>query len=249
VNHTRLHPKRHSFDYRIFYLDLDLDELPTLHRKLLPFSHNRHNLFSFFDRDHLAIDTDKTTLRETVAKHLKLTLPDDAKIRLITLPRIFGYVFNPVSFFFVCKPDGSPLHALVEVGNTFKELKTYPIPAAEPTTGRFRLRAKKYFYVSPFSPLDAEFDFRLPAPGISLDFHIDTHEDNRLTLSSHLHGQRRQLTTARLLAYTFLYPLLTLKVIAGIHFHALLLWLKRIPFHRKNVAPESQTEVLNSRQS
>ena len=71
VNHTRLHPKRHAFDYRIFYLDIDLDELPQLSRKLLPFSHNRFNLFSFFDRDHLAIDPDKTTLRRAVSHHLK----------------------------------------------------------------------------------------------------------------------------------------------------------------------------------
>ncbi|MGI9240103.1 MAG: DUF1365 family protein, partial [Verrucomicrobiales bacterium] len=121
VVHQRLHPKRHHFSYRLFFLDLDLDELPQLRRRLKLFGHNRFNLFEFRDRDH--IDLGSSSLRENLESYLEtqgVTLPEGARVRLVTLPRIAGYIFNPVCFYFLSDPEGRPLHALVEVCNTFK---------------------------------------------------------------------------------------------------------------------------------
>ncbi|MFT5105811.1 MAG: DUF1365 family protein [Pseudoalteromonas tetraodonis] len=249
VVHKRLSPKTHSFRYRLFFLDLDLDELPRLGRKLWLFGHNRFNLFQFRDSDHL--DLGKPTLRENLDAYLGeqgIELPVGAKVRLVTLPRIAGYIFNPVCFYFFSSADGRPLHALVEVCNTFKELKPYLIEAPQGDT-RFRLTVAKNFYVSPFSELDTEFDFRLKVPGERIEINIDDREDGEVVLLSWIRGQRRELTNFRLFVCVFKYPLLTLQVVVKIHWQALRLWLKKLPFHRKADRPELQTDLLRPHSS
>ena len=162
VGHRRFAPKQHSFNYRLFLLDLNLEELPALHRRLLLFSHNRFNVFSFRDSDHL--DTGAgTDLRTNLAKWLNeqgVLLKNDEQIRLVTLPRIFGYVFNPVSFYFISDAAGTTNSVVVEVCNTFGELKPYLIQSPEKPEF-FRLVAPKNFYVSPYSKVTAEFDFQI----------------------------------------------------------------------------------------
>ena len=170
------------------------------------------------------------------------------KILLVTLPRVFGYIFNPVSFYFISDSAGQTLCTVVQVGNTFREMKPYLI--AQPTTpGFFRLITPKHFYVSPFSGLELCFDFKINVPGEQLEIHIDdrlgTAEDSERTLLSSLTGKRIPLTTARLAWCTIKFPFVTLKVIFFIHWHALRLWLKKIPFHRKAAQPELQKEVYN----
>ena len=244
VVHQRLHPKRHGFRYRLFFLDIDLEELPRLRRKLWLFSHNRFNLFQFRDRDHL--DVGRSTLRENLESYFEsqgVVLPDDARVRLITLPRIAGYYFNPVCFYFIADSDGRPLHALVEVCNTFKELKPFLI--AEPSeSDQFRLTAPKEFYVSPFTPLDAKFDFRLRVPDGSIEIHIDDIENDKTVLVSWIRGEQRALTNRRLFVCAVKYPLLTLQVIAKIHWQAFRLWMKKLPFYRKSDRPDLQNGLL-----
>ena len=145
---------------------------------------------------------------------------------------MLGYIFNPVSFYFCSDAAGTAVCAVVQVGNTFGELKPYCIPSPD-AGGGFRLVTPKHFYVSPFSSLDLLFDFKLCVPGERLDIHIDDRDGDRRILLSALTGRRVALTNVRLCWLTLKYPLITLKVIFLIHWHALLLWLKRIPFHRK----------------
>ena len=249
VVHERLHPKKHRFRYSLFFLDIDLDELPTLSRKLWLFGHNRFNLYEFRDRDHL--DLGCGSLRKNLDAYLRqqgITLPQGARVRLVTLPRIAGYIFNPVCFYFFSDAGGRPLHALVEVCNTFKELKPYLI-AQPKKPGRFRRTTAKNFYVSPFSSLETKFDFRLAVPDEHIDIHIDDLEEDRTILVSWIRGRRRALTNRRLLLCTVKYPLLTLQVIVKIHWQALRLYFKRLPFHRKDSDPERQTGLLRPHRS
>ncbi len=250
VMHHRLEPKVNQFRYRIFMFSLDLDEIDSLR---IPFlSRNRWNLYEFRDRDHLTIEGLETkSVKENVIGYLALNgiqFPPGGRIQFVTLPRVLGYVFNPVSFYFCFDAAGSPLCAVVQVGNTFREMKPYLIPAPTPD-GTFRLITPKHFYVSPFSALDLSFDFKLRVPGEILDIHIDDRDGERRVLLSALTGKRTPLTTGRLMWLTLKYPLITLKVISLIHWHAFILWLKRLPFHRKNANPDMQRDVLKPHSS
>jgi len=243
VMHHRLAPKVHRFDYRVFYLWLDLDALDSLSRKLRIFSRNRLNLFSFFDSDHF--DQDGGAVKTKLLCWLEAQGMDTtriASIRLLTFPRVFGYIFNPVCFFYCFNAAGEPLCVVTEVTNTFHEKKPYLLRERE-ADGRFRLLTPKNFYVSPFTSLDLSFDFKLRVPNGKLDIHIDDREgDERLILTA-LTGERKPLTDVRLLLCTVKYPLLTLRVITLIHWHAFRLWLKKVPFHRKAANAELQTGV------
>jgi len=249
VMHHRLAPRQHRFSYRIFMFYLDLDEVDSLADTIPLFGRNRRNIFSFNDADHLggSSGTVKAKLLAYLAPH-GIDLPTDSRIALLTLPRVFGYVFNPVSFYFCFDATGAPACAVAEVGNTFGEKKLYLLP--QPcSSDRFRLITPKHFYVSPFSDLDLQFDFKLRVPTKTLDIHIDDCLGADRTLLSALTGRRAPLTTGRLAWFIFKYPLVTLWVISLIHWHALLLWLKRIPFHRKESRPELQRDVLHPHES
>ena len=234
--HHRLSPRVHHFSYRIFMFALDLDEIDEVARRVPIFSRNRANLYSFRDRDHLTLPgfaaaTTKQNVRALLSRH-GIPTSEDVRITLITLPRVMGYVFNPVSFYFCTHPDGTPLCAVAEVSNTFGEMKPYVLRERS-GDGPFRLVTPKHFYVSPFCDLDLEFDFSLRVPGDRLDIHIDDRKGKERVLVTSLLGRRVPLTGARLTWFTVKYPLITLRVIGLIHWHALLLWLKRVPWRRK----------------
>jgi DUF1365 family protein len=244
VMHHRLTPKEHRFSYRVFYLWLDLDELEALDGSLRAFSRNRWNLFSFFDRDHL--DLGETTLKANILRWLReqdMDVSVIARIRLLTFPRVLGYIFNPVCFYFCLDEQGEALCAIAEVTNTFHEQKPYLLRERD-ADGRFRLLTPKHFYVSPFSALDLNFDFKLGMPSENVEIHIDDREGDRRVFLSALTGKRAPLTDGRLLWFMVKYPLLTLRVIFLIHWHAFLLWCKRLPVHRKAAQPEMQRDVL-----
>ncbi len=248
VVHQRLLPKRHAFRYRLFFLDVDLDELPALSKRVRLLSHNRFNVYSLFDKDHLDVDDNGLGLRANLKIWMKerdVDLADDDRVRLLTLPRVMGYIFNPVCFYFISDREGNPRCVVVEVRNTFRELKPWLISDHRERDGspQFHLRTRKNFYVSPYTSLEAEFEFRVKIPGERLEIHIDDIEDGKTTLLSWIRGERRALTDARLLWYCFRFPLLTVGVIFRIHWQALKLWLKRIPFYRKAANPELQTDL------
>jgi len=246
VLHERHSPRRHRFSYGIFLLALDLDELPGLDRSLMGFSVNRPNLLSLREADYLPSGA-APTLRKRVeiwCAEQGVPLGPDPRITLVTLPRMFGYGFNPVSFYFCHRRDGTPLCAIAEVGNTFGEIKPYLVPAnadpADPDRVVFRRRVPKHFYVSPFSSVDVAFDFTLHLPGPHLAVRIDDYDGDRRTLHSVLTGVRHPLTSARLAWCLVRYPLLTVRVITLIHWHALRLWLARVPHFPKAADADRQ---------
>ena len=250
VMHQRLAPRRYALRHSLFMFYLDLDEIEPLARALRLFSRNRWNLYSFHDADHLPGSGDSgAPLRARLAQYLAaqgIALPPQARIRLLTLPRIAGYVFNPISVYFCfADTDGAPLCAVAEVGNTFGEHKLYLLPSPGPEDGSlFTLRAPKHYYVSPFSSLTLQFDFHLRVPAEALQLRIDDFDGDQRVLRSGLRGERRALGDARLAWYGLKYPLLTLKVIGLIHWHALKLWLRGVPWYRKGDSPQLQREVL-----
>lgn len=259
VMHHRLEPREHRFEYGIFLACLDLDELDALDARLRSFSRNRRNWLEFRDSDHLPEpgivgddgrkpDT-KRALRGWLAQQ-GATLADDDRVLLVTLPRIAGYVFNPVSFYFCTRPSGEPICAVAEVGNTFGELKPYLVPIdTDGPAGTFRCVVPKHYYVSPFTALDVCFEFRLQAPGPSLRIAVNDVRDGHPLLVTTLTGERRPLTDREILRLSLRYPLVTVKVITAIHWHALRLWLKRVPWHAKADRRDLQRGVFRAHRS
>jgi uncharacterized protein len=255
--HHRFTPKPHRFDYRLFYLAIDLDELDTLHAQLRLFSVNRANLYSLRELDFFPTQeplhnatSDPIQNPNSKIQNLKSRVLDylaargidltGGRVVLVTLPRIAGYLFNPVSFYFCFDRTGTPVSAIAEVTNTFREMKPFHVSERTDAT-TFHLRTPKNFYVSPFSDVDVEFDFTLRAPADRLSIQIDDYTGAQRTLTSALHGPRAALTDARLAWFTLKYPLLTLRVIMLIHWHALRLWLKRIRwFPKADRGPEQR---------
>lgn len=264
VFHRRFRPKSHEFLYRVFYFYLDLGEVDEVTRRLKFFRLNRPAAYSLRDADHFQYAADGSgqpapegqaprPIAENVREFLRRAgapLDDGGTIRMLFFPRVFGYVFNPITIYWCFRADGSPHTAVVEVGNTFHELKPYLVPR---TVGEgkpdFEVRVPKEYYVSPFSPVDLEFHFRLHLPDGRLRVFIDDYDAEGKVLVSTLTGRRAEMTAGRLAWLTLKFPLLTLRVIALIHWQALKLWLKRVAFFRKEMRTNDQRGVFRPHRS
>jgi hypothetical protein len=164
---------------------------------------------------------------------------------LLTNLNILGYNFNPVSFYFVLNEKNEAECAIAEVSNTFREMKLYFLGKELFKDNKFHLNTIKHFYVSPFIDHDANFDFNLYVPGEKLNIRIDDHKNNERFFISTLTGLKKPLSNANLLRYSFRFPFLTLRIMTLIHWNALLLWIKKTPYHKKAAFPELQKDVLN----
>lgn len=250
VMHCRLKPLRNAFHYRVFMLDVDIDALPRIAPAIRGLGHNRFNLFTLDERDHIDLGL-PGGLRGNLAGWLAqqgFTLPADARVRLLAFPRVLGYGFNPVSFFYLFDAAGAPLGVVAEVVNTYREMKLYLLDKAS-SNNDWHLTTPKNFYVSPFSDPADTFDFRLGQPGAIWQVNIDNLTDGDPTLVSSIRGEQRELTSARLCWYALKYPLLSVKIIGLIHWHAMCLWLRRVPFFRKADNRAAQREVLRPHSS
>jgi uncharacterized protein len=248
VMHHRLTPKEHRFEYNVFYLWLDLDELDSLSDRLRFLKRNRRALFSFFDADHILKDSADT--KQNVLQIIRESGVDASrisKIRLLTFPRVLGYIFNPVCFYYCFDTGGNPICAVAEVTNTFHEQKPYVLTDLE--ADRFRLITPKHFYVSPFLDLELKFDFKLRLPTEHLEIHIDDREGDQRAILTSLTGKRRTLTDGALLACAIKYPLLTLRVIFLIHWQAFRLWMKGLHVYRKSARADLQRGVYRPHHS
>lgn len=239
VTHERFRPKPHRLRYRMFQLLFDLDEVDALAGRLRLFARNRFNLFAFHDRDYG--DGSAVPLRDQVERHLGDAglVPDGGAIRLLTMPRICGHVFNPISIWFCHRRDGSLLALIYEVTNTFKDRHLYLIPVApDAAPGLIRQRCAKRLYVSPFMDMDMTYDFTVRPPGEHVMVVVGGDDAAGPLITALFAGKRRELGDAQLLRAFALFPLLTLKVVAGIHWEALRLWIKGIGVRRHPAPPD-----------
>jgi uncharacterized protein len=229
VIHERVRPKRHRLRYRVFSLLLDLDELPSLDRNLRLFGYNRGAVFSFFERDHGRREL--TGLRDWVTDHLASAgiAVTGLSIRVLCYPRMFGYAFNPLSVFFCDGADGNLVAILYEVSNTFGEKHTYVLPAERGSSEVVRQTCRKEFFVSPFIEMSCAYKFRIVSPADKVSVAISQNDERGHLLSATFVGHRKPLSDATLARALVSHPLMTFKVIGGIHWEALRLWLKGIP--------------------
>lgn len=237
VMHRRLRPRRHEFSYRGFWFVFDIDEIDALARRLRLFSRNRFNLFSFHDRDYG--DRTGAPLRLQIERQMAAAglAPDGGAIRLLTLPRILGYVFNPLSVVFVHGADGGLRAILWEVSNTFGQRHAYLIPVADPDSRAIRQSCAKTLHVSPFLEMDMTYSFRVAPPAARTLVSIVAADAEGALLVAVMNGERRELGDGALLRAFARVPFMTLKVILAIHWQALRLWLKGMRFRTSPPPP------------
>ena len=235
VRHTRIAPARHRFQYRMFMMYLDLDELPTLFEKRWFWSSTRRALARFRRTDHLGPEARPLdqAVRDLVEREAG-TRPQ-GPIRLLTNLSYFGYCFNPVSFYYCFAADGERVtHIVAEVNNTpWGERDTYVLDCGRAGDGRsaWRFRPRKKMHVSPFMPMIVDYDWVLSAPGEKLSVHMANSRDGKRFFDASMMLNRKPITGRTLAGVLLRFPLLTVKVIAAIHWEALRLWVKGCPVY------------------
>jgi DUF1365 family protein len=228
VMHARLKPMGHRFSYRVMSLLIDLDRLDAADRQSPLFAVNRAALYSFNEADHGARDGSSLRCyaqRRAAECGIDLT---NGRVLLLCYPRLLGFTFNPLSAYFCYRAGGELALMIYEVRNTFGDIHAYvlPVKPAETSEAGVRQAQEKLFYVSPFIEMAMRYHFRVSPPGEHVRLRIlETDRDGPL-LAATFNGRRRELTTAALLQSFFSLPLVTLKIVAAIHWEALRLWLK-----------------------
>ena len=241
TTHSRLEPRPHSFSYSLFQLLIDIDRVDEALQGLKTIRHGRPGLFSFDERDHGA--RDGTSLRAWAEAKLAEAgmAASAARIRLLSFPRVLGFVFNPISIFFVEAEDGRLEAVIYEVNNTFGQTHAYVTPAAGAPCER--QEADKKLYVSPFYRVEGAYGFLVTPPGETFDLVIAKTVAGRPDFTATLHARRLALTDTALLKLFFAMPLMTLGVVAAIHWQALILWLKGAPFGSRPAGPQAGMSV------
>tara|TARA_B100001989_G_scaffold204072_1_gene152560 strand:+ start:80 stop:838 length:759 start_codon:yes stop_codon:yes gene_type:complete len=231
VTHTRFKPIRHNLRYKTFSLLLDLDEVEKLDKKLSIFSHNKFNIFSFYDKDHG--DRDGSSLKTWVLSNLKkFNIHQNINtIKILCYPRIFGYVFNPLSIFY-CYNNTNLKAIFYEVKNTFNEQHTYIFKVNN--SEKIDQKCKKKFYVSPFMDMETYYNFKLLEPNEKLSVYIKQTDTEGTVLTATQTGDKKELSLKQLILNFIKYPLMTIKIISSIHYEALLLWKKGAIYRKRN---------------
>ena len=244
VIHKRYKPKTHFFKYSVFSLLLDLSELELLNDKIKFFSFNKFNLISFFEKDHG--NRDGTSLVSWVKNYLKKNQieTENIKIKLLCYPRIFGYVFNPLSVFFVYDKNEKLVSILYEVKNTFGEQHTY-VFRIDNENNVIQNNCSKKFHVSPFIQMNCSYFFRLLKPGNKISVIIDQYENEDKILYASQDGIRTDFNTKYLIKSFLNHPLMTFKIIIAIHYEAFKLWSKGIKFIKKKIKIKNNITIEN----
>ena len=243
VRHRRMHPVVHGFTYRMFMLYLDLDELDAVFRGRWLWSTRRRALARFRREDHLG---DAATPLEQSVRDLVEASGEKrpaGPIRLLTHLSYFGYCFNPVSFYYCYDKDDQRVETIVaEVNNTpWGERHCYVLSS---TDGQPRFRPVKQMHVSPFMPMDVQYDWRFRQPDERLTVHMENARDGEKIFDATLNLERVEITGVSLAGALASHPMMTLKVILAIHWQALKLWLKRCPVYDHHEKPDIAMEEM-----
>ena len=241
VIHRRFKPKEHYFKYSVFSLLIDIDELEIIENTIKIFSHNKFNIISFFDKDHGP--RDGTSVKEWVIKNLKDIGIENHKIqiKLLCYPRIFGYVFNPLSVFFIYDESSRLIAILYEVKNTFGEQHTYVFKTEDEKV--IINDCSKKFHVSPFIEMECHYYFRVLKPSDKISVIIDQKDKDGKLLYASQDGKAAELNEKNLLTSYVSHPLMTFKIIAAIHYEALKLWLKGIKIIKRKLKIKNNLSI------
>ena len=232
VTHTRFKPVRHFLKYKTFSLLIDLDEINLLDKSIGIFSHNKFNIFSFYDKDHG--DRDGGNLKDWVISNLKkFQIKENiTNIKVLCYPRILGYVFNPLSIFY-CYEKDKLVAIFYEVKNTFNEQHTYIFKIKN--NEEIIQKCRKKFYVSPFMDMETFYNFKLLNPNDKLSVFIKQTDADGTILTATQTGDKKEFSFKQLAINFLKYPLMTIKIISSIHYEALLLWKKGAIYRRRDV--------------
>ena len=232
VTHTRFKPVRHFLKYKTFSLLIDLDEINILDKSIGIFSHNKFNIFSFYDKDHG--DRDGGNLKDWVISNLnKFQIKENiTNIKVLCYPRILGYVFNPLSIFY-CYEKDKLVAIFYEVKNTFNEQHTYIFKIKN--NEEIIQKCRKKFYVSPFMDMETFYNFKLINPNDKLSVFIKQTDADGTILTATQTGDKKEFSFKQLAINFLKYPLMTIKIIGSIHYEALLLWKKGAIYRKREV--------------
>ena len=244
VIHKRFKPKIHSFNYKVFSLLIDLSELDLLDKNLKLFSYNKFNIISFYNKDHGP--RDGSSLKNWVIDNLEKNhiKTNGIQIKLLCYPRIFGYVFNPLSVFYVYDKNKDLISILYEVKNTFGEQHTYVFKSKK-DQNLIQHVCKKKFHVSPFIEMNCVYFFRLLKPGNKISVIIDQNDKEGRILYASQEGVKSELNNNTLIKTYLKHPLMTFKIILAIHFEAFKLWTKGIKYIRKKIKIKNNITIEN----
>jgi uncharacterized protein len=231
LRHRRFIPRQHGFSYPVYMAFLDIDQLAELMGVSPCSSYDRWNITAYYERDHFGAAN--LTLRERLAADATahgLRLPD-GQIFLLTHLRYLGYVFNPVSFYYCYDAAGNLAMMMAEVNSTFGERHNYWLSASceRAATAAKRYSTPKEMHVSPFMSMELDYDWIFSPPGERLVAHMNILQNGKAFFDATLELQRRPWRATELHRALLSYPFMTLRVIAGIHWQALRLWLKNVP--------------------
>lgn len=240
VVHKRLRPVEHKLSYRVFTLALDVDQLEQIASRLRLFAVNRFSLFSLCEKDHG--HRDQRTIAQFAWEQVRIAgLGGQVKrITMLFYPRILGFAFNPLTVYFCLSEDNRPLLMIYEVRNTFGENLTYILPAGPAHGDTFTHSIDKEFYVSPFNQVEGDYTFHVTSPEVGVTVGVALKTENHPLLRTHFRGRSENLSDGSLLTMFVSYPLMTLKVVAGIHWEALLLWRKGLKLQTRPPAPKNR---------
>ena len=244
--HARLSPVQHQFRYPVFTFAFDLDELHELDRTVNGFGYNRTALLSLHDRDYLR---GEGTIRERLMRFLKVAGCDDgiARVELLTMPRMFGHVFNPVSFYYCRRADESIRCVVAEVNNTFGERHLYilPHPEAGDTSFPMQFQHEKEFHVSPFNDMRGKYEFSLSELGQDMRLVINLVRDGQKILTAVLWGRAVELDSRTLRANVFRYPFRIVSNLPRISWQAAKLYfLRKLPVYQKPTPSHPMTIAI-----
>jgi DUF1365 family protein len=246
VVHERQRPRRHRLRYSVFSLLVDVDRLSELSNGSRLFSHNAPALFSVHDQDHGGVS--EQTPADWVRQELAAAGLTEAGhyITLLCYPRLLGYVFNPLSVYF-CHDASGVLRAIIyEVHNTFGERHAYVVSVDDDARSVIRQEGAKEFFVSPFIPMECAYKFRIQPPGEHVRVVMRVEDKDGLLLAASFNARRKPFSDRYLALAALRYPLMTIKVVAGIHWEALRLWLKKAPYFTHKPADGPGVTVIKN---